>query len=368
MNKNEIKVWDYIEEYDVDRQNIIQIVDKVFSSGQLILGENVKYFEEEFAEWCQSKFGIGVANGTDAIFLALKALEIGEGDEVITVANTAVPTVSAIAATGATPVFVDISLSDYLLDMSKLEKMITKNTKAILPVHLYGQMVDMEALTSISKTYNLFIVEDCAQAHGAEFNGKKAGSFGDISAFSFYPTKILGTFGDGGICITKSVSLAKKLKSLRFYGMKDNYFSYVPGFNSRLDEVHAAILRYKLKKLEDLIKKRREIAKIYDMELLNTSLKLPFEKENRKHSYYLYVVRHKDRSLLMNKLREKGIRLNISYPWPIHTMPAFSNKCIVNSSLTETEIACNNVFSLPMYPSLSEEKQNTVIKTIKNIL
>ena len=184
MNKDEIKVWDYLAEYNADRDDIIQIVDNVFSSGQLILGENVKYFEEEFAQWCQSKYGIGVANGTDAI-LALKALNIGEGDEVLTVANTAVPTVSAIFATGATPVFVDISLSDYLIDISKLEKMITENTKAIVAVHLYGQMVDMEALNSISKTYNLFIVEDCAQAHGAEFRGKKAGSFGDISAFPF---------------------------------------------------------------------------------------------------------------------------------------------------------------------------------------
>ena len=280
MNKNEIKVWDYIEEYDADRENIIKIVDKVFSSGQLILGENVKCFEKEFAQWCQSKYGIGVANGTDAIFLALKALQIGDGDEVITVANTAVPTVSAIAATGATPVFVDISLSDYLLDVSKLEKMITKNTKAIVPVHLYGQMVDMEVLLYISKKYNLFIVEDCAQAHGAEFCGQKAGSFGDISAFSFYPTKILGTFGDAGICITKSEELADKLRSLRFYGMKDTYFSHLPGFNSRLDEVQAAILRYKLTQLKDLIKKRREIAKFYDKELSNTSLVLPFEKEN----------------------------------------------------------------------------------------
>ena len=266
MNKNEIKVWDYTEEYDADRKNIIEIVDKVFSSGQLILGENVKSFEEEFAYWSQSKYGIGVANGTDAIFLALKALEIGEGDEVITVANTAVPTVSAIVATGATPVFVDISLSDYLLDVRNLEKMITKNTKAIVPVHLYGQMVDMEMLLDISKKYNLFIVEDCAQAHGSELYGQKAGSFGDISAFSFYPTKILGTYGDAGICITKSEELAEKLRSLRFYGMKDTYFSHIPGFNSRLDEVQAAILRYKLKNLEDFIKKRREIASIYEKE------------------------------------------------------------------------------------------------------
>lgn len=365
MTRSEqVNVWEYLETYHADRSEILKLVDEVFSSGNLILGENVKSFEEEFSSWCGARFGVGVANGTDAIFLALKSLNVGEGDEVITVSNTAVPTVSAIIATGATPVLIDIEAEGYLINADLIENSINKKTKCLLMVHLYGQMVNMDKVQELANAHGLWLVEDCAQAHGAEFNGKKAGSFGDVAAFSFYPTKILGTYGDGGMCLTKDEGLAEKLRSLRFYGMTGRYFSESEGFNSRLDEVHASILRFKLQRLDEEIKKRRLIADWYNELLDGTELKLPNELSKRKHAYYLYVVAHENRDKIMKTLKDYDINLNISYPWPIHIMPAFKDKSKF-ISLKTTERCAKNIFSLPMFPSLSREKVERVAEALK---
>lgn len=366
MSKNKINVWSYLEDHQIQKKEISKLVDEVFLSGRLILGNNVKSFEDNFSNWVGVQYGIGVGNGTDAIKLALLALNIGKNDEVITVSNTAVPTVSAIVEAGADPVFCDVE-EDYNISVKKIESLISKKTKAILLVHLYGHPAEVSKVKAICKKYGLFLIEDCAQAHGSKYKNKITGSFGDISAFSFYPTKILGGYGDGGMCLTSKLTLNKKLRMLRFYGMKDLYFSEIEnGVNSRLDEVHAAILDYKLKYLDLDIEKRRKIAALYNHELEDYDILLPEEKENYFHSYYLYVVRHKNRTKIMKRLKEVDINCNISYPYPIHSMPPF--KKFKKSTMKTTNKLSKEIFSLPMYSGLSEKNQLKVIKELKKLL
>jgi aminotransferase EvaB len=357
-----IKTWDYLKEYSQERNDILAAVDRVFSSGQLILGNSVKSFEEEFANFCDSDFGVGVDNATNGLFLSLKALDIGSGDEVITVANTAVPTVSAIVQAGAIPTFVDVDPRTALMDVSLLEDRITEKTRCIIPVHLYGQCVDMAPLLALAKKYDLKIVEDCSQSHGATQNGKKCGSFGDLGVFSFYPTKILGGYGDGGLITTNSEILNERLRSLRFYGMRDSYYAEEVGYNSRLDEVHAEILRYKLKKLDDAIESRRELANKYNNILSKSGIQLPYEAIGNKHAFYLYVVSHTERDRIMAELKEANISLSISYPWPIHTMRGFQNLGYKEGDLPITEALSKSIFSLPMYPCFEEREVLTVCK------
>ena len=365
MTKDSINVWSYLEEYSEEEDEILEIVKNVFRSGKLILGENVSMFEKEFSSYVESNFGVGVGNGTDAIQLALKATGIKKGDEVITVANTAVPTVAAIVEAGGSPVFCDIDEETYNISIEKMEEMITKNTKAIVCVHLYGHPAEIIDLRNICDERNIVLIEDCAQSHGSKINNKKCGSFGDIAAFSFYPTKILGTLGDGGMCVTSNENYFEKLKMLRMYGMEDQYFSLIDGVNSRLDEVHAAILLYKLKNIDNDINRRREIAELYTEGLRGTDLILPIEKENSFHSYYLYVVRHPKRDEILKSLSEIDINLNISYPWPIHTMPPYEN--YKRGDLSKTERVAKEIFSLPMYPGLSHDKVMKVIDSLKNL-
>lgn len=364
----QVKVWSYLKEYHNEKDEVHEAIEQVLNSEVLILGENVKEFEKDFSVYCQSKFGIGVNSATDAIFFALKALGVKPGDEIITVSNTAVPTVSAIVATGAIPKFVDIDPNSYLMRVEQVVDIITPKTKGIIAVHLFGQCVEMDLLTEIAKKNNLFIIEDCAQSHGAQYKGRMAGSMSQISTFSFYPTKILGGYGDGGMMVTSDNELANKMKRLRFYGMEKTYYAVEHGYNSRLDELHAAILRKKLLHIDEYINDRRRIAKRYDEELKNTSLQLPIELPENRHAYYIYVVRHPDRNKIMEKLKEKNILLNISYPWPIHTMTGYESIGYKVGDLPETEMAANEIFSLPMYPSLAFEEQSYVIETIKEIL
>lgn len=366
MSKNLINVWSYLEEHEKEEEEILEIVKKVFNSGKLILGKNVELFEKEFSQWIGKGFGVGVGNGTDAIKLAILALNIKKGDEIITVSNTAVPTISAIIDAGAIPVFCDVDPSTFNIDIKKISSLINKKTKAILAVHLYGYPANVFELKKIAKKNNLFLIEDCAQAHGSKYKDKKCGDFGDISAFSFYPTKTLGGYGDGGLVYTKNKTLYKRLKMLRFYGMKTQYYSLIDGVNSRLDEVHAAILRYKLNRLDSDIARRREIANIYNSELKDTNLILPKEEKDYFHSYYLYVVRSKLRNKIINDLKDKNINLNISYKWPIHTMPPFRK--YKKGNLDYTNQLSKEIFSLPMYPGLSNEKVYRVIESIKKIV
>jgi len=363
-----IKVWDYLDEYKVEKEEIKQAIEEVLNSGYLILGEKVKNFEESFSSYCGVSYGVGVDNGTDALFLGLKALNIGKGDEVITVSNTAVPTVSAITATGARAVFVDVEPESYLIDAEKIDEVISVNTKCILPVHLFGQCADMERINMIAREQNLFVMEDCAQSHGAEFGRNKAGSMSDLAAFSFYPTKILGGYGDGGMIITKDQQLAEKLRRLRFYGMEKTYYSNEQGYNSRLDELHASVLLKKLKHLDEYIVRRRYLAERYNDGLSATSLILPKELDNRKHAYYLYVVRHPRRDLIIEELKKREIFVNISYPWPIHTMKGFVDLGYKNGDLPVTEMLATEIFSLPMYPTLSDQAQDKVIDALIDIL
>jgi aminotransferase EvaB len=363
-----IKVWNYLDEYEKERDEIYAAIERVLKSGYLILGDYVKKFEEEFSRYCGVNYGVGVNSGTDALFLSLKALNIGPGDEVITVSNTAVPTVSAIVSAGAIPRFVDIDSETLLMKTDDLEKVINQKTKCLLPVHLFGQCVNMDDIKEIASKYRLKIIEDCAQSHGGSFKGKKAGSMSDIAAFSFYPTKNLGGYGDGGMVITNNEQIRDKLRRLRFYGMEKSYYSLEHGYNSRLDELHASILLVKLKYLDEYILKRKNIANTYDQALKNTSLILPKTMEGNKHSHYLYVCRHKKRDLIIEELKKRNIFLNISYPWPIHLMAGYKFLGYKEGDLPVTEQAAKEVFSLPMYPLLTNEDLETVIKTLSEIL
>lgn len=363
-----IKVWDYLKEYEKEKHEIHAAIEKVLNSGRLILGDSVKNFEEAFAAYCGVKFGVGVNSGTDALFLGLKALGIGAGDEVITVANTAVPTVSAIISTGAMSRFVDIDPETYLMDTTLLEEAITKRTKCILPVHLYGQCVNMDNIKSIARKYGLKVIEDCAQSHGAAFNGQKAGSMSDLAAFSFYPTKVLGGYGDGGMVVTSDENLNAKIRRLRFYGMEKTYYAEEHGYNSRLDELHAEILFCKLSHLNEYIARRKELAGQYDQLLATTSLALPKTMLSNEHVYHLYVCRHPKRDEIISRLQIKDILVNVSYPWPIHTMTGYQYLGYSFGNLPHTEKAANEIFNLPMYPSLTDEEQRIVIAELREIL
>lgn len=363
-----IRVWSYLREYEAEKLEIEAAIRRVLESGMLILGDNVRNFEAAFASYCGSEHGIGVNSGTDALFLALKALDIGPGDEVITVANTAVPTVSAIQATGARTRFVDIEPGTYLMDTAQLESAVNHNTRCILVVHLFGQCVNMDVVRDVARRHQLKVIEDCAQAHGARFRDKVAGSMSDLAAFSFYPTKILGGYGDGGMILTASETLAARCRRLRFYGMDKQYYSLEQGYNSRLDELHAAILLGKLGHLDTYIARRRQLAELYYRELADTGLQLPKVAEHNFHAYYLFVCRHPRRDFILDFLKQRDIFLNISYPWPIHIMPAYAGLGYVAGDLPHSEAAAREIFSLPMFPSLTDAEALATCEALKAAL
>lgn len=363
-----INIWDYRREFETEKKEIFGAIEKVLHSGRLILGNSVKTFEEAFSNYCGVRYGVGVNSGTDALFLGLKALGIGVGDEVITVANTAIPTISAIVSTGAHPKFVDIDPQTYLMNVDQIEKAITRRTKCILPVHLFGQCVAMETVAKIAKKHGLKVVEDCAQSHGALYNANKAGSMSDLAAFSFYPTKILGGFGDGGMVITNDESIVHRLRRLRMYGMKAAYYSEEHGYNSRLDELHAEILLRKLTHLDEYIHRRRMLANRYNQRLAGTSILLPQEANRNTHAYYLYVCRHPSRDKIISELARRDIHVNISYPWPVHLMRGYQWLGYKEGDLPNTEVAAKEIFSLPMYPSLMESEQDLVCDTLLEMI
>ncbi|HXH73905.1 MAG TPA: DegT/DnrJ/EryC1/StrS family aminotransferase [Bacteriovoracaceae bacterium] len=359
-----INVWSYLKEFENEREETMSAVEQVFRSGKLILGENVKNFELSMAAYCGVKHGVGVNSGTDALFLAMKALGIGDGDEVITVSNTAIPTVSAIVSTGAIPKFVDINPETYLMDVNQVEKAITAKTKCIIAVHLYGQCVDMAALKQITVKREIALIEDCAQSTGARQNGMVAGSMSDLACLSFYPTKILGAYGDGGMVITNSETHMAKLRRLRMYGTEKTYYSEEHGFNSRLDEIQAAILLKKLTHLGEYISRRVELARRYEKKLKGTSLLLPKIQKGNQHAYYLYVVRHPERDRIIAELAAKNINVNISYPHPIHLMRGYQSLGHKIGDLPHTELAAKEIFSIPMYPTLTDKEQDYVCEVL----
>jgi dTDP-3-amino-2,3,6-trideoxy-4-keto-D-glucose/dTDP-3-amino-3,4,6-trideoxy-alpha-D-glucose/dTDP-2,6-dideoxy-D-kanosamine transaminase len=364
-----LSVWSYLTEYENERTEILEAVDSVFRSGRLVMGKSVEGFEHEFAAYHGAPHCIGVDNGTNAVKLALEAVGVGPGDEVITVSNTAAPTVVAIDGARATPVFVDVNDDDHLMDVDQVEAAITPRTTALLPVHLYGQCVDMAPLRAIADKHGLTVVEDCAQAHGAKHHGQLAGTMGATAAFSFYPTKVLGAYGDGGGILCADDGVAATLRRLRYYGMEETYYVVAtPGHNSRLDEVHAEILRRKLTRLDAYIAARRTIADHYAEALADTELELPRVAPGNEHVYYVHVVRHPDRDRILAELRKQGIFLNISYPWPVHTMTGFAHLGYQKGQFPVTERLADRIFSLPMYPTLTRDEQDRVIDTLRSVL
>ena len=345
-------------------------IDKVLQSGAFILGEDVGLFEQEFARYCGVKYGIGVNSGTDALFLACLACEIREGDEVIVPSYTYIATVLAISMTGAKPIFVDINEKTYNIDVSKIEQLITKKTKAILPVHLYGHPVDMDPLIEIARKYNLKIIEDCAQAHGAMYKNKKVGSFGDAGCFSFYPTKNLGAFGDAGMVVTNSNQIKEKLLLLRDYGRKDRYKHIVKGYNSRLDTLQAAVLRVKLKHLDEWNEKRRKNAALYTklFRQKHKDVILPYEADFARHVYHLYVVRVKKRERLAQELMDKGVRTLMHYPIPVHLQEAYKALGYKKGDMPISEKCCDEILSLPMYPELDKKEIEYVVNTMTELV
>ncbi len=352
-----IPFWNPLPEYEEIKSEVHTAITRVLSSGTLILGPEVAAFEKAFAKFVGCRFGIGVGNGTDAIILALKALGVSQGDEVITAANTAIPTVAAIYETGATPKLVDVTPDTLLMNPAKLSSAITKRTRCIIPVHLYGQNCDMDAIMRIARAKKLFVLEDCAQAAGV------AHVRGDAAAFSFYPTKIIGAYGDGGMITTNNATLAKRTRMLRMYGTEGSYNAKIPGgINSRLDELHAAMLSVKLKYIKKWIKERRRLARRYDKALQPRRVR-PFEANN--HVYHLYVLRHKKRDAIVKHLQKRGIGTAIHYPVPIHLMPAYKNLGYRKGDFPVAEEAAKTVLSLPLYPGLTKKEQDRVITAIK---
>jgi dTDP-4-amino-4,6-dideoxygalactose transaminase len=352
------------------KREIDEAVRQTLESGWYILGEQAREFEREFAAYLGADRCVGVANGTDALHLALRAVGVGAGDAVITVAHTAVATVAAIEMAGALPLLVDIDPATFTINPEEVEDAIKIHRdqlriRAILPVHLYGHPADMRAILGVARRYNLKVIEDCAQAHGATINGVKAGTFGDVAAFSFYPTKNLGALGDGGAVVTNDPEVAERARLLREYGWRERYVSDVAGFNSRLDELQAAILRVKLKYLDEENARRREIARMYDERLAEPSLRRPVCLSEAESVYHQYVVRCDERDRLRDYLREQGVGALIHYPVPVHLQPAYRNRATVHRGvLLETELAARQVLSLPMHPQLSDEQVARVCEAI----
>lgn len=343
---------------------IFGAIRRVLSSGAYILGEEVESFEKEFAAFLGTQFCIGVASGTDAIALALKAVGVSAGDEVITVSHSAVATVAAIEQIGAVPVFVDIDITTRCIDPGKIRPAISEKTKAIMPVHIYGQPAPMEEILSIARQNNLKVIEDCAQAHGAEIHAGKTGAFGDAAAFSFYPTKNLGALGDGGAVVTSSSEIEENTHWLREYGWKERYISSIPGLNSRLDEIQAAVLRIKLTHLAEDNARRRKIAERYRAAIDGVRIIPPAQIEGTRHAMHLFVVESEERDALQSFLKEENIGTAIHYPRAIHQQPAYAGRIRGGDNLPNTEGLYRRILSLPMYPELNNSQVERICSAL----
>jgi dTDP-4-amino-4,6-dideoxygalactose transaminase len=370
MSKEVIKIplVNLVKQYHSIKKEIDEIISGVLNSGSFVLGTNVKEFEQDFASYIGVKYGIGVGSGTDALRLALEALEVRAGDEVITVSFTFTSSVDCIVHNGAVPVFADINPSTYTMDIDSVKSLITKKTKAIIAVHLYGNPVDLEPLLEISEKYDLHVIEDAAQAHGAKYNNKTIGSFGYISCFSFYPSKNLGAYGDAGLVATNDDELAQRIRMLREYGQRQKYFYESVGYNSRLDEIQAAILRVKLKYLDKWNAARRRNAKVYSEYLNEISdsgkIILPTETNEAYHVYHVYGIRAKNRDELKLHLLKNGIQAGIHYPIPVHLQQSYRHVPFRNGKLLNTELMAKEELSLPMFPELTESEIGLISQKI----
>ncbi|MBN2312531.1 MAG: DegT/DnrJ/EryC1/StrS family aminotransferase [Sedimentisphaerales bacterium] len=353
-------------QYESIKDEIDAAIQDVIERTAFAGGPFVERFESEFASFCQSSFAIGCGSGTSALYLALHGLGIGQGDEVITAANTFIATAEAISACGATPVFVDIDEQTYTLSPALFEEAITPKTKAVIPVHLYGQMAEMDSILEIARAHDLYVIEDACQAHGAEYNGRRAGSIGDAGCFSFYPGKNLGAYGEAGAVVTNNAELADVMRRYRDHGQDKKYYHSMIGWNDRMDGLQGAILSVKLKHLSAWNEARRNNAQLYNTLLSDVDcIVTPVEAEAAKHVYHIYAVRVRDREMLMKALAEKDICCGIHYPIPLHLQEAYQCLGYSTNSLPVTERCVNEQLSLPMYAELSRAQIETVCEQIK---
>jgi dTDP-4-amino-4,6-dideoxygalactose transaminase len=351
-------------QYQSIKPEIDAAVIGVLESTQFVLGSAVASFEKTYGPYCQAEHAIGVSNGTSALHLALLAAGVGRGDEVITTPFTFIASVSAIDYTGARPVFADIDPSSFTIDPAKIEAAITPHTKAILPVHLYGRTADMDPILDIAKRHNLVVIEDAAQAHGAEYKGRRAGSMGDMGCFSFYPGKNLGAYGEGGAVTTNNPEYARKVRILRDWGAERRYYHDLKGFNYRLEGVQGAVLGVKMKYIEDWTEARRTHAARYNKLLADSAYDLPTTPAHLRHVYHVYAIRHPERDMLQAFLTERGIGTNIHYPIPVHLQRCFAELKHKVGDFPHAERAANEVLSLPMYPEFQPQQQDQVVAAL----
>lgn len=359
-----INFVDLNRQYKRIKPEIDAAIKRVISSSQFILGSECAEFENEFARFIGVKYALGVGNGLSALEFGMRSLGIGVGDEVLTPTNSFIASSEAISFTGAKPVLVDCYEDTFNINVEQAEKLITKKTKAIMPVHLYGQVADMEKVLRLARKYKLYVIEDACQAHGALYKNKKAGNFGDVAAFSFYPGKNLGAYGDGGMVITSNKMVAEKISMLRNYGQEEKYKHLVLGWNSRLDNLQAAILRVKLKRLDSWNANRLVNAKLYNKFLSNSPVITPKIFPDYKHIFHLYVIRVKKRTELIKYLASKGIATGIHYPLPIHLQPAYKDLGYKPGDFPITEKLADEILSLPMYPELKENEIKYICQQI----
>ncbi len=355
-------------QYDAMKDEIDRAVLGVIRNTAFILGPQGKALEQSISAYHGVKHAVGVASGTDALHLALRAADIGPGDEVITTPFTFIATAEAISYQGAVPVFVDIRPDTFNMDVTQIERRITARTKAILPVHLYGQSVDMDAVMEIARKHKLKVIEDCAQSFGAEYRGRKTGAFGDLGCFSFFPSKNLGCYGDGGMIITNDQTLAERLQSLRNHGSRVRYYHDEVGYNSRLDEIQAAVLNVKLKRIDTYNANRIRNAALYNKHLSVSGIQTPVENGDGKHVYHQYTIRVKNRDAVKDRLDEAKMSCMIYYPVPLHLQAAYKDLDMKPGSLPVSEQAAREVLSLPMYPELTEEQIRSVADAVKKAL
>jgi dTDP-4-amino-4,6-dideoxygalactose transaminase len=354
-------------QYRAIRDEVRPAIDRVLESCEFTLGSEVAAFEAEFAAHCRTAHGVGVNSGTSALHLALLAAGVGPGDEVITVPFTFIATVSAIDYTGARPVFVDIDPVRFTIDPSAIEAAVTERTKAIVPVHLYGQPADMDPILAIARRHGLVVIEDAAQAHGAEYKGRRCGSMGDLGCFSFYPGKNLGAYGEGGMVVTTDPDLARTVRMLRDWGAEQKYRHVLKGYNYRLEGIQGAVLRVKLRHLEDWTEARRAAAARYDELLAGSGVPTPAARSDVRHVYHLYVVRTERRQDWQDALHQRGIQTAIHYPTPVHLLPAFADLGHRAGEFPHAERAAREVLSLPMFPELSAEQGEHVARAVREI-
>lgn len=361
-----VPLLDLTGQYRGLREEIRDAIDRVLESGHYILGPETKAFEAEVAEFCGVKYAVGVANGTDALVLALDAAGIKAGDEVITTPFTFFATAEVISRLGAIPVFVDIDPKTYNIDVEQVKQAITSKTKAIIPVHIFGQPADMDEIMALAAEHDLFVLEDAAQAMGSEYKGKKIGSLGHAATFSFFPTKNLGGYGDGGMIVTNDEKLATQARILRAHGSNPKYYHAQLGYNSRLDEIQSAALRIKLRHLDDWNNARAKNATYYDKKLAELPVVTPYRAENRKHIFHLYNVQTEDRDGMLAHLKENGIASGIYYPVPLHLQEVYKPLGYKEGDLPHSETIAKKMFALPLYPELTEETIDEIVAVVRN--